>query len=88
MPLITWAPFHLHGSAQVSDTKPKWLRNRDVAKLLNVSDVTIWRWQRDPRLKFRQPSVIRQIPYTSLDQLEAWITSQVVDLHKPKKKVA
>jgi predicted DNA-binding transcriptional regulator AlpA len=72
----------------VSETKAKWLRNRDVAKLLNVTDVTIWRWQRDPRLNFPQPSVIKGIPYTSLEKLEAWITSQVVDLHKPKKKTA
>jgi predicted DNA-binding transcriptional regulator AlpA len=60
----------------------RWLRNRGLASLLNVTDVTIWRWQRDPAINFPQPSVINGIPYTNLDEIDAWMKLRVVNRTK------
>jgi|tagenome__1003787_1003787.scaffolds.fasta_scaffold20983047_5 predicted DNA-binding transcriptional regulator AlpA len=64
--------------------KSGWLRNRDVARVLGVSDVTIWRWQRDPGMSFPQPSVINGIPYTDVGEIDAWIRSHAVNRAKAK----
>ena len=34
---------------------PRWTRNAPLARYLNVSDMTIWRWKRIPRSTFRPP---------------------------------
>ena len=39
---------------------PRLARNSVLARYLNVSDITRWRWQRDSDLGFPQPSVINR----------------------------
>ncbi|MGY3354934.1 putative DNA-binding transcriptional regulator AlpA [Bradyrhizobium sp. GM0.4] len=65
--------------------KSGWFRNRDVARHLNVTGVTIWRWQRDSAMGFPQPSVINGIPYTAVEEIDAWIRSHAVNRVKAKK---
>jgi predicted DNA-binding transcriptional regulator AlpA len=61
---------------------PRWVRNTELAKYLNVSSMTLWRWQRDPAMGFPQPSNKigegrRAISYTNLNDVDAWMRSRV-----------
>ncbi|WP_377828812.1 helix-turn-helix transcriptional regulator [Bradyrhizobium lupini] len=73
-----------------ANKKPgQWLRNRDLADLLNVTPVTIWRWQRNASMKFPQPSIVNGLPFTDVDEINAWMKSRVVNFATSKaKKVA
>ena len=65
-------------SNQQDDGGAGWFRNRALAEYLNVSEVTIWNWQRDQELNFPQPSVINGIPYTSVKAVNDWMKTRVV----------
>jgi predicted DNA-binding transcriptional regulator AlpA len=71
---------------------PRWARNRALAEYLGVTEMSIWRWQRDPALNFPQPSVINNIGYTDLSAVDAWMRERVIDRTKKadraKTKVA
>lgn len=58
---------------------PRWARNAELARYLNRTKMTVWRWQRDPELEFPQPTVINGISYTDLNEIDAWMKSLVVD---------
>jgi hypothetical protein len=58
---------------------PRWVRNKVLAEYLNVSEVTIWNWRHDAGLNFPAPSIIRGLPYTDLDAVDAWMRSRVAD---------
>jgi predicted DNA-binding transcriptional regulator AlpA len=57
----------------------RYVRNGQLAQYLNVSPMTVFRWQRDPSLNFPQPSVINGNPFTSLDAVDAWMKKRVVN---------
>jgi predicted DNA-binding transcriptional regulator AlpA len=51
--------------------KPKrYLPDPEVCQRYNVSDMSISRWTKDPRLNFPQPIYIRGRKYRDLDELE------------------
>jgi predicted DNA-binding transcriptional regulator AlpA len=58
---------------------PRWARNIQLAAYLNVTTMTVWRWQRDPNLKFPQPSIINGNPFTELDAIDEWMKRRVVN---------
>ena len=45
-------------------------------QLGGISDVTLWRWGRDPSLKFPQPIKISGRNYFRADEIDAWIGAQ------------
>lgn len=57
-------------------------RNSELARYLNTSAMSIWRWQHDEKLKFPQPFVINNISYTDLEEVDEWLRSKVRDLRK------
>ena len=59
---------------------PRWSRNSALARYLNVSAMCLWRWQRDPRLNFPQPTVINKYSYTDLNQVDSWMRSRIVNV--------
>ena len=59
---------------------PRWVRNADLARYLNVSAMCIWRWQRDPALSFPQPSVVGTVSYTDLNHVDQWMRDRVTKL--------
>jgi hypothetical protein len=67
---------------------PRWARNAALARYLNISPMSVWRWARDPELKFPQPSVINNISYTNLDEVDAWLRARVVDHTLKSEKAA
>lgn len=42
------------------------------ARLGRISDMTIWRWERDPRLNFPKPVRIRNRKYYRESEIEAF----------------
>lgn len=64
---------------QQQQISPRWVRNAEVAKYLNVTTMTVWRWSRNPDLGFPKPSVIKSIEYRDLNQLDDWMKSMIKD---------
>ncbi len=57
--------------------EPRWTRNIQAAKYLGVSNMTFWRWARDPELGFPLPTVIGGKEYRDLNEIDAWMKSMV-----------
>ena len=55
----------------------RYVRNAQLAKYLDVSAMTVWRWQRDESLNFPQPRVINGNPFTDLDLVDEWMRTSV-----------
>jgi len=56
---------------------PRKLPTRKVCDRFSVTDRTIARWERDPRLNFPQPTVINGRKYYDEDALTKWDSTQV-----------
>jgi excisionase family DNA binding protein len=69
-----------------AEPPPRWVRNAELARYLNVSGMCLYRWVRDPELGFPQPSVIGKINYTNLNIIDQWMRERVVV--RTKKQVA
>ena len=46
------------------------------ARCGGVSDMALWRWQKDESLGFPQPYKIQRIRYWSEAEIEAWLAEQ------------
>jgi predicted DNA-binding transcriptional regulator AlpA len=69
-----------------AEKEAKWLRNAALARYLGISDMALWKWQRNPDLGFPQPTRINSISYTDMDEVDAWMKSRVVDLADAGRK--
>lgn len=58
---------------------PRLTRNAGLARYLNVSPMTIWRWQRDAELGFPPAAPINNIDFTDLNQVDDWLLTRRVD---------
>jgi predicted DNA-binding transcriptional regulator AlpA len=59
-------------------TESEWLGGAQLAALLGVTTMTLWRWQRDPKLNFPQPKIIRERKYWSRTQINEWMRDTAV----------
>jgi len=48
------------------------LPGRKVRERYGVTDMSIWRWRRNPALAFPKPIIINGRCYWRLEELEAW----------------
>jgi hypothetical protein len=55
------------------------VRNGALARYLNVSGMTTWRWKRNPKLKFPPPSVVNDIEYNDLNLVDDWLIARRVE---------
>jgi hypothetical protein len=62
-------------SENVQRLAPRWARNAKTARHLNVSGMSLWRWKRDPKLKFPPAAVINGIEYNDLNLVDDWMRS-------------
>lgn len=53
--------------------KPRWVRNTQLAQYLGVSAMSLWRWKRDPELKFPPASIINGIEFNDLIAIDNWL---------------
>jgi hypothetical protein len=56
---------------------PRWVRNKVLAKMLSVSELTVTRWQKNSSMAFPQPSMVNGYPYTDLQEVERWMRERV-----------
>lgn len=57
----------------MSKAESEWLGGAQLAAHLGVTTMTIWRWERDSKLNFPQPTVIRDRKYWSRNDINAWM---------------
>jgi hypothetical protein len=62
----------------------RWVRNKQLGAHFNVTEMTIWRWKRDPKLNTPRSSVINGIEYNDLDQWDDWMRARVVNRAAPE----
>jgi predicted DNA-binding transcriptional regulator AlpA len=63
----------------------RWARNGRTAQYLGVSNMTLWRWKRDPDLDFPDASEINGIEFNNLDRIDEWMRSRLVKRHGGKR---
>jgi hypothetical protein len=51
----------------------EWFGGAQLARFFNVSAMTIWRWEHDPRLNFPKPTIINNRKYRSRDEIDRWM---------------
>jgi predicted site-specific integrase-resolvase len=51
----------------------KWLRPKEQAEHLGITTMTLWRWERDPNLKFPKAKVINGHKYRHVDDLDGFM---------------
>ena len=57
----------------MSKTETEWLGGAQTAAYLGVTAMTIWRWERDPKLAFPASTVIHGRKYRSRDDIDGWM---------------
>ena len=57
----------------MSETESEWLGGARTAAYLGVTAMTIWRWERDPKLAFPPASVIHGRKYWNRNDIDAWM---------------
>ena len=72
----------------MSETESEWLGGARTAAYFGVTAMTIWRWERDPKLAFPRASVIHGRKYWSRDDIDAWMRSMAIGKASATKKVA
>jgi predicted DNA-binding transcriptional regulator AlpA len=65
-----------------NDQSDSYLTGPMVNKRFNISAMTRWRWERDPRLSFPPPLKINNRSYWQLAALQLW------ESNRPSKSVA
>jgi predicted DNA-binding transcriptional regulator AlpA len=68
-----------------STGQSRWLRNGQLARYLGVSNMTLWRWKRDPDLDFPDATEINGIEFNDLDRIDEWMRTRLVVKNKRKK---
>ena len=63
----------------------RWVRNGQLARYLGVSNMTLWRWKRDPDLNFPDASEVNGIQFNDLDVIDEWMQTRLVVKNKRKK---
>ena len=67
----------------------RYARNKETAEYLGISEMTLWRWRRDPKLKFPLPSVINGVERNNLDEVDQWMKAKAVSrIEKSRAKEA
>ncbi len=72
----------------MSKIESEWLAGAQLAKFLNVTGMTIWRWERDATLGLPQPTVINGRKYWNRDDINNWMRRMVTSKVNQTEKVA
>jgi predicted DNA-binding transcriptional regulator AlpA len=60
------------------ETESEWLGGARTAAYLGVTAMTIWRWERDPKLAFPAASVIHGRKYWNRTDIDAWMRRMAI----------
>lgn len=70
----------------MSKTESDWLSGAKLAALLGITTMTVWRWERDDKLGFPQPTIINTRKYWNRTDINEWMRRSVTG--KATEKVA
>ena len=62
----------MRGGKGVVTVSIQYLPSRQVRERYGVTDMSLWRWLRNPKLGFPQPTIINSRRYWRVEDLEAW----------------
>jgi excisionase family DNA binding protein len=72
--------YQVHRFKRPDTERPRRLaRKAAVCRYLDRGTMTLYRWIKDESLNFPKPIRIRGINYIDLDEVDAWLKSQVVE---------
>ncbi len=57
----------------MKNVESEWLATAKLADFLNVSAMSLWRWEHAPKLGFPQPTIINGRKYWNRDEINAWM---------------
>ena len=60
----------------MQDTQDKYLTGPQVLERYQISEMTLHRWQKDDKLGFPEPMVIRRRKFFREDEIVAWERSR------------
>lgn len=72
----------------MSEVESEWLGGARTAAYLGVTAMTIWRWERDPKLAFPAASVIHGRKYWNRSDIDAWMRRMAIRNATATAKVA
>jgi predicted DNA-binding transcriptional regulator AlpA len=70
------------------ESESEWLGGTRTAAYLGVTAMTIWRWERDPKLAFPAASVIHGRKYWNRNDIDAWMRRMATSKATAIDKVA
>ena len=71
----------------MSEIESEWLGGARTAMYLGVTAMTIWRWERDPKLAFPTASVIHGRKYWNRNDIDMWMRGMAISKASAKVKV-
>lgn len=57
-------------------TERKYVKSKYVRARYKITDMTIWRWERDPKLGFPKPMIINRQKHWTVEELDAFDARQ------------
>lgn len=64
--------------SKLPENNRRLVRNAALSRYLNVSDMCVWRWKRDPKLGCPPSYPIHEIEWNDLDEWDAWLQARAV----------
>ena len=72
----------------MSNIEIEWLSAARLSALLGVTGMTLWRWQRDPKISFPQPTVINTRKYWNRADINEWMRRTATNKAGQSERVA
>lgn len=72
----------------MSKMESEWIGGAQLAAMLGITTMTLWRWERDAKLGFPRPTVIRDRKYWSRADINEWMRAQAVGKASRAERVA
>ncbi|WP_112663486.1 helix-turn-helix transcriptional regulator [Microvirga flavescens] len=54
------------------DNNDTYLPSKKVRDRYSISEMTLWRWERDPKVAFPRPMIVNRRKLYRLTDIEAW----------------
>jgi predicted DNA-binding transcriptional regulator AlpA len=62
----------------MAKNESEWMCGAQLAAMLGISAMSLWRWERDTKLNFPRPTVIRDRKYWSRAAVNKWMRDTAV----------
>jgi predicted DNA-binding transcriptional regulator AlpA len=66
----------------------EWLGGAQLRRMLGITGMTLWRWEKDPELNFPRPTIIRERKYWSRAAINEWMRNAAVSKARRTRDVS